>query len=42
MMVISYLTEERHLRALQDALQAAAKKILTRESESTPANPGVH
>jgi glutamate/tyrosine decarboxylase-like PLP-dependent enzyme len=27
MMVISYLTEERHLRALEDALQAAGKRI---------------
>jgi len=42
MMVISYLTEERHLRALQDVLQGAAKKILNRESEGAPANPGVH
>jgi glutamate/tyrosine decarboxylase-like PLP-dependent enzyme len=34
MMVISYLTEERHLRALEDALTAASQKILQAESNS--------
>jgi hypothetical protein len=30
MMVISYLTEERHLRDLQIALETAAQSVLTR------------
>ena len=34
MMVISYLTEERHLHALEDALVAASQKILQPESNS--------
>jgi len=32
MMVISYLTEERHLRALEGALQVAARRITSTES----------
>jgi glutamate/tyrosine decarboxylase-like PLP-dependent enzyme len=38
MMVISYLTEERHLRALEDALEVAAKAIT---NDSRP-NPAMH
>jgi aromatic-L-amino-acid/L-tryptophan decarboxylase len=34
MMVISYLTEERHLQALWDALRAAARKVLAREAKA--------
>ena len=34
MMVISYLTEERHLHALEDALVAVSQKILQPESNS--------
>jgi len=37
-MVISYLTEERHLEALQSALEAAAAVALARVEESASAN----
>jgi hypothetical protein len=37
MMVISYLTEERHLEALQNALEAAAKFVAERAR-----NPAMH
>ena len=38
MMVISYLTEERHLEALQSALETAAAVALARVEESASAN----
>jgi aromatic-L-amino-acid decarboxylase len=34
MMVISYLTEERHLRCLEQALTTASQKILQHQSDS--------
>jgi len=34
MMVISYLTEERHLEALQRALQAATRKVMAGEAKA--------
>ena len=39
MMVISYLTEERHLKDLENALQAAARSVLSRVPEEAGANP---
>jgi aromatic-L-amino-acid decarboxylase len=41
MMVTSYLTEERHLQALEDALEMAAKS-LAMEPASTRQNPAMH
>jgi aromatic-L-amino-acid decarboxylase len=42
MMVISYLTEERHLAALQGALCAAATNVLAGEPEKATPNPRGH
>jgi glutamate/tyrosine decarboxylase-like PLP-dependent enzyme len=39
MMVISYLTEERHLRDLENALQSAARSVISRVPEAAGANP---
>jgi glutamate/tyrosine decarboxylase-like PLP-dependent enzyme len=40
MMVISYLTEERHLKNLENALQDAARSVLSRVPEAAEMNPG--
>jgi len=36
----SNLTEERHLKDLENALQAAARSVLSRVPEEAGANPG--
>ena len=40
MMVISYLTEERHVKHLEEALQAAARSVLSRVPQAAETNPG--